>query len=121
MTEAAPGARAGIPAELVVAFAALVLGAAAMGVSPLFVRFAAAEVGPFASAFWRVSLALPVLYLWMRLEGSSEATPRLFETGALLAGLAFAGDLFFCTLRSWPPRLPTPPFSPRPRPFSWCW
>jgi drug/metabolite transporter (DMT)-like permease len=95
VTEAAPGARAGIPAELGLAFAALVLGAAAMGVSPLFVRFAAAEVGPFASAFWRVSLALPVLYLWMRLEGSSAATPRLFETGAWLAGLAFAGDLFF--------------------------
>jgi drug/metabolite transporter (DMT)-like permease len=94
VTEAAPGVRAGIPAELVVAFAALVLGAAAMGVSPLFVRFAAAEVGPFASAFWRVALAVPALYLWARLEPASSGVP-LFERGALLAGLAFAGDLFF--------------------------
>jgi len=44
------------------AFAALCLGAVAMGISPIFVRFSAADVGPFASAFWRVALALPVLY-----------------------------------------------------------
>ena len=46
----------------------LCAGAVAMGISPIFVRFAAADVGPFASAFWRVALALPVLYAWMRLD-----------------------------------------------------
>ncbi len=78
------------------AFAALCAGAVAMGVSPVFVRFAAADVGPFASAFWRVALALPVLYAWMRVE---EARPgraaRSFTPATLFAGLAFAGDLFF--------------------------
>ncbi|KAA2235780.1 DMT family transporter [Salinarimonas soli] len=78
------------------AFAALCAGAVAMGISPVFVRFAAADVGPFASAFWRVALALPVLYAWMRIE---EAGPgparRSFTPAALFAGLAFAGDLFF--------------------------
>jgi hypothetical protein len=49
-----------------VAFVALVGAAVAMGISPVFVRFA--EIGPFASAFWRVALALPFLWLWSRLE-----------------------------------------------------
>ena len=35
---------------------ALVLGAVAMGASVMFVRWA--DVGPYASAFWRVLLAL---------------------------------------------------------------
>ena len=47
-------------------FAALLGGALAMGISPIFVRLS--DVGPFASAFYRVFLALPVLYAWMRLE-----------------------------------------------------
>ena len=42
------------------AFTALVFGAVAMGASVLFVRWA--DVGPYASAFWRVLLALPFLY-----------------------------------------------------------
>ena len=79
------------------AFAALCGGAAAMGVSPIFVRFAAADVGPFASAFWRVLLALPVLYAWMRYEEARAPVPsrRGLSRATVLAGLAFAGDLFF--------------------------
>lgn len=80
------------------AFAALCAGAVAMGVSPVFVRFAAADVGPFASAFWRVALALPVLYAWMRVEEAREPAGRprrSFAPATWLAGLAFAGDLFF--------------------------
>ena len=80
------------------AFLALCLGAAAMGVSPIFVRFAAADVGPYASAFWRVALALPVLYVWMRFEEAkapSGPRPKSFTKPILLAGLAFSGDLFF--------------------------
>lgn len=77
------------------ALVALVLGAAAMGVSPLFVRIASAEIGPFASAFWRVMFGLPLLYLWARIEAPPTAAGPLFSRGAILAGLAFAGDLFF--------------------------
>jgi drug/metabolite transporter (DMT)-like permease len=78
------------------AFMALCAGAVSMGISPIFVRFAAADVGPFASAFWRVALALPVLYAWLRLE-EAKAPRRApsFSRATLLAGAAFAGDLFF--------------------------
>ncbi|NIX77964.1 DMT family transporter [Microvirga terricola] len=80
------------------AFAALCAGAVAMGASPIFVRFAWPEVGPFASAFWRVALALPVLYLWMRIEEAkapADAPRASFTKATILAGFAFAGDLFF--------------------------
>ena len=74
-------------------FAALVVGAVAMGASPIFVRLA--DVGPFTSAFWRVALALPLLYAWMRLAEGSETPGARFSRPAILSGLAFAGDLFF--------------------------
>ena len=74
-------------------FAALVVGAVAMGASPIFVRLA--DVGPFTSAFWRVALALPLLYAWMRLTEGSGAPAARFAKPAILSGLAFAGDLFF--------------------------
>jgi drug/metabolite transporter (DMT)-like permease len=75
-----------------VALAALAQGAVAMGASVLFVRWA--DVGPYASAFWRVFLALPFLWVWMRFENGSAAWPRL-DRAVLLAGLLFTGDLFF--------------------------
>ena len=84
-------------ASLAPAYAALVAGAIAMGISPVFVRLA--DVGPFTSAFWRVALALPVLYAWMRLERrAGEARPDVeggqrFSRAAIYCGLAFAGDL----------------------------
>ena len=79
-----------------IAFLALVGGAMAMGISPVFVRFA--EVGPFTSAFWRVGLALPALWLWSALERRADADPRRTPRRASrssLAGLFFAGDLTF--------------------------
>src|SRR5437588_7794977 len=75
-----------------IALAALVLGAIAMGASVLFVRWA--DVGPYASAFWRVFLALPFLWVWMRLENRSAAWPRL-DRAVRLAGRLFTGDLSF--------------------------
>jgi drug/metabolite transporter (DMT)-like permease len=69
-----------------------------MGISPIFVRFAAADVGPFASAFWRVALSLPIVYAWMRIEEAKappDAPRASFSKATVLAGLAFAGDLFF--------------------------
>ncbi len=75
------------------AFVALVVGAVAMGASPTFVRLA--DVGPFTSAFWRVALALPILYAWMRFAERDGAPRRSFSRAAVLSGLAFAGDLLF--------------------------
>jgi len=83
------------------AFFALVAGALAMGISPIFVRWA--DVGPFTSAFWRVFLALPALYGWMRLsEGNHAGVARLrFSKPTIFAGLAFTGDLLFWHLSIW--------------------
>jgi drug/metabolite transporter (DMT)-like permease len=78
-----------------VAFTLLIMGALAMGASPVFVRLA--EVGPFASAFWRVCLGLPVLYVWAVLE-TRHAGRKIDwqpDRAVLLAGLFFAGDLIF--------------------------
>lgn len=75
------------------AFVALLMGATALGVSPVFVRLA--DVGPFASAFWRTFLALPVLWLWMTVEDRGRPTRPGFTLPVVLAGIFFAGDLFF--------------------------
>ena len=90
---AAPPASADLSFPL--AFGALVLGAMAMGISPVFVR--EAGVGPFASAFWRVALALPVLLAWAWGEARRRRQPMslAFDRPVLLVGLFFAGDLFF--------------------------
>ena len=42
----------------------LILGAACLGVSPLFVRIS--EVGPSSSAFWRSFLALPFILILIK-------------------------------------------------------
>lgn len=75
-------------------FVALLGGACAMAISPTFVRLA--DVGPFTSAFWRVLLALPLLWGWMTLSerrAADASRPRPFARPTVLAGLAFAGDL----------------------------
>jgi len=78
---------------------ALVLGAIAMGTSPIFVRLA--DVGPYASAFWRMALALPVLWGWLQAErtrtGAEYSGIDLTRDGILIfwIGFFFAGDLFF--------------------------
>lgn len=85
------------PAEpALLPFLAVVAGAVAMGASPIFVRFA--EIGPFASAFWRVALALPALFLWARWEARARPAARpdaAARLSVLAAGLLFAGDLTF--------------------------
>ncbi len=101
MSSLSTSARPGI--GFATAFAALCLGAVAMGISPIFVRFASssmggapADVGPFASAFWRVCLCLPLLYAWMRIEerkAPADAPRVRFSRAAILGGLVFTGDL----------------------------
>jgi drug/metabolite transporter (DMT)-like permease len=76
-----------------VAYFALVAGAIAMGASPVFVRLA--DVGPFASAFWRVTLALPLLWAWVQLEERGAEKGASFALPTLLAGAAFTTDLLF--------------------------
>jgi len=75
------------------ALAALFCGATFIALSPIWVRVA--DVGPTASAFWRVALAVPLLWGIVALLPRTSAAPR--RDGLLLAaaGLAFAGDLAF--------------------------
>jgi drug/metabolite transporter (DMT)-like permease len=80
------------PRRTAVAFACLVLGAIAVGASPIFVRVA--DVGPYASAFWRTFLALPFLWAWARIE-TRNGSVMTFDRPVVLAGLFFAADLFF--------------------------
>jgi drug/metabolite transporter (DMT)-like permease len=81
------------------AIAALLLGAAAIAFAPIFVRLS--ELGPTATAFWRLAFSLPALWLWYavqhRRRSSTEhpAAPiaPADRLGFILAGLFFAGDL----------------------------
>jgi drug/metabolite transporter (DMT)-like permease len=77
------------------ALGALLLGAACIALSPIFVRLS--EAGPTATAFWRVALAVPALWLLVLL--SRQPSPGKFFSGnyflLFAAGLAFAGDLAF--------------------------
>ena len=73
--------------------AALVLANALLALGAMFVRNA--DVGPVASAFWRMALALPILALLAARSGM----PRL--TRNLLIVLILSGVLFAADLASW--------------------
>jgi hypothetical protein len=64
---------AGRPRRL--ALPALLVGGIAIGFSPIFVRLS--ELGPIATGFYRLLLALPLLWLWMHWEGRVNASAAL--------------------------------------------
>jgi drug/metabolite transporter (DMT)-like permease len=72
---------------------ALLAGATCIALSPIWVRVA--DVGPTVSAFWRVALAVPLLWVVFlsvsRKPSQDGPNPWLL----LAAGFAFAGDLAF--------------------------
>jgi drug/metabolite transporter (DMT)-like permease len=76
------------------ALGALLLGATCIALSPIFVRVS--EAGPTATAFWRVALAVPVLWVLYFLKTKARSQRYSGKWPLLLAaGLAFAGDLGF--------------------------
>jgi drug/metabolite transporter (DMT)-like permease len=75
------------------ALAALFCGASFIALSPIWVRMA--DVGPTASAFWRVALAVPLLWAIVACLPRPAAAPRRDRRLLVAAGLAFAGDLAF--------------------------
>jgi drug/metabolite transporter (DMT)-like permease len=86
------------PDRLTIRFAliALIAGAVAIGASPIFVRLS--ELGPSATAFWRIALALPVIWVWAevgdRRPRSASRPSRYVDILILtLAGLFFTGDI----------------------------
>ena len=78
-------------------FLALLTGAVAIGFAPVFVRLS--EVGPVATAFWRLALALPVLWTLAAFDRSASdavsARTRVSWLPMIWAGLFFAADLAF--------------------------
>jgi drug/metabolite transporter (DMT)-like permease len=89
------------------ALTALLAGATAIGFAPIFVRLST-EVGPTATAFYRLLLALPPLWLLLAFERKRGATPgsagiparhpprpitRADIIAFAVAGLFFTGDL----------------------------
>jgi len=79
-----------------VAYVALLAGAVGIAFAPIFVRLS--ELGPTATAFYRLLFALPVLGMWMWFEERGAAPPRRpskpHDYRRLIgAGLFFAADL----------------------------
>jgi drug/metabolite transporter (DMT)-like permease len=71
--------------------AALMVGAIAIGFAPIFVRLS--EVGPSATAFWRITLALPPMLMW---AAKSRSNSRDGKGNWLILGVTgafFAADL----------------------------
>lgn len=76
------------------AWAALITGTLIVAASPILVRFT--EVGPVASAAWRLIIAVPALWAWALASGSTATGGRRSRTETwmlIAAGAAFAGDL----------------------------
>ncbi|HEY0112398.1 MAG TPA: DMT family transporter [Allosphingosinicella sp.] len=81
---AAPGGR--------YAFAALIVGNLILALGPWMVRLS--DVGPVASAFWRLALAIPFLFLfaWRQQKGR-ELPPSSLVAMVAVGGLFLATDL----------------------------
>jgi drug/metabolite transporter (DMT)-like permease len=74
------------------AFAALLIGNAALAFGPWLVRWA--DVGPAAAGFWRLVLAVPFLLLLARAAGQPAHWPRkVLALTVALAAFFFAADL----------------------------
>jgi len=75
------------------ALLALFCGATFIALSPIWVRLA--DVGPTASAFWRVALAVPLLWAAVAIAPRGRGTLHADWRMLVVAGVAFAGDLAF--------------------------
>jgi drug/metabolite transporter (DMT)-like permease len=78
----------------VFAFLCLLLGGAAIGFAGILMRLS--DVSPLASAFWRMMLAAPVLWIWAGVVRKQDAAAGLrtdFARVLVLAGIYFAGDM----------------------------
>ena len=74
---------------------ALTAGIVGISAAPIFVQLS--DIGPTATAVWRMAFALPLLTLWMLMEDrQNHAARRLTRRDwaiIALAGLLFTGDL----------------------------
>ncbi|KKC27042.1 DMT family transporter [Sphingomonas sp. SRS2] len=77
------------------AFAAMIVANIALAFGPWMVRVA--DVSPLSSAFWRLALAVPFLFLLTRV--ARQPVPRL--SGAMMATIAIGGLCFAADLGAW--------------------
>ncbi|MDC8757782.1 DMT family transporter [Janthinobacterium fluminis] len=78
----------------VLAFCALLLGGAAIGFAGIMMRLS--DVNPVASAFWRMALAAPLLWVWALASAGGDRAAGLrtdYSRVLLLAGFFFAADM----------------------------
>jgi drug/metabolite transporter (DMT)-like permease len=78
----------------VFAFASLLLGGIAIGFAGILMRLS--DVSPLASAFWRMALALPLLWGWawaVRGQDTRIGLRTDYSRVLLLAGMFFAADM----------------------------
>ncbi|MBL0914080.1 MAG: DMT family transporter [Sphingopyxis sp.] len=73
------------------AFLALLAGNISLSIGAMLVRLA--DTGPTASAFWRMTIALPFLLFFAWRESGGKLPPRPAITVAAAAGVFFALDL----------------------------
>ena len=83
------------PRHHLLPLAALLIGNAALALGPYFVRMA--DSGPIAAGFWRLTLALPLLWLFAQ----REAPPVAPVTRKMLWAIALSGVFFALDLSSW--------------------
>ncbi|MBN1991131.1 MAG: DMT family transporter [Anaerolineae bacterium] len=81
------------------ALGALVTGAVATGFAPVFVRLS--ELGPSATAFWRVALAVPVFWLVLNVERQHTTPPGPHSRAIGYRWLAVAGLFYAFDLAVW--------------------
>lgn len=87
--------RATSPSAIPRAYAAMILGNVALAFGPWLVRLA--DVSSLSSAFWRLALAAPLLFLLARAVG--QPVPRLSRR---MLGIVAMGGLFFAAdLGTW--------------------
>lgn len=83
------------PRHRLLPLAALLIGNAALALGPYFVRLA--DSGPIAAGFWRLTLALPLLFLF----ASREPRPAAPVSRKLLLTIVLGGVFFALDLSSW--------------------
>jgi drug/metabolite transporter (DMT)-like permease len=86
----APASPPTVPAHTL-AFVCLLAGGCAIAFAPIFVRLS--DTGPVASAFWRTSLATPILWSWAWRTGDARASVPVSRGVLAGAGFFFAADL----------------------------
>lgn len=74
-----------------------VMGGILIGCSPIFVRIS--DLGPMSTGFYRMILALPILYLWMQAEDKNGSGAKL--TNKEIVAIIFGGLFFGVDIAIW--------------------